>query len=91
MARVSQGNAEKIKKYFGGAGRMLPWILIGIPLLFAILGVLFIGAGIYMLSRRSAPVEDSKIDAWSREIIAGHDYVSRARELSGSCARRICV
>jgi hypothetical protein len=43
MARVNQGNAEKIKKYFGGAGRMLPWILIGIPLLFAILGVLFIG------------------------------------------------
>lgn len=86
MARVNQGNAEKIKKYFGGAGRMLPWILIliGIPLLFAFLiGVLFIGAGIYMLSQRSAPVEDSKIDTWAREIIAGHDYVARARELSG--------
>lgn len=86
MARVNQGDAEKIKKYFGGAGRMLPWLLIlaGVPLLIVYgLGLLLIGAGIFMLSQRSAPVEDSKIDRWTDEIIAGHDYIARAREMSG--------
>lgn len=86
MARVSGGNAEKIKKYFGGAGRVLPWILIlvGVPLIFAAgVGLLLIGAGVFMLSRQSAPVEDSKIDVWTGEIIALHDYVARAKEISG--------
>lgn len=85
MPIVQKENAEKLKKYFGGSGRLLPWLLIaiGIPLLFAFLiGVIPIAIGVWMLSKQSAPLPDGKVDQLTDEIMRSHDYVTRAREVS---------
>lgn len=83
---VDPRRAELLKKYFGGKTRLLPVLMIiaGVPLtLFFGFGLLLIGAGLFLISRRSSVVEDAKVDAWTDEIWAKHDYVTRAKEMSG--------
>jgi len=86
MATASEKLKRKsIRDYFEDPGAVMAWalILLGIPALalFAV-GLLMIGAGVYMLWRKKSLTSDQQIDAWIAEDYGRHDFVARARQLA---------
>lgn len=84
---IDQKRQKQIKQYFEGKMRWLPLflILIGIPLLFAFfIGVIPIILGIVLMVRGgSGLIADAKVDEWTDEAWKSHDFIGRAREISG--------
>jgi hypothetical protein len=85
MDQSEDTKRHAMREYFEGKKRLLPIVLIviGVLSLFIIIGVVFIAIGLYLLFRHRKLIADSQIDQWTQEDYNAHDFLARAKLLTG--------
>jgi hypothetical protein len=74
-----------MREYFEGKRRLLPIILIvvGVFTLIVFIGVILIVVGLFLLFRHKKLTADNQIDQWTQEDYETHDFLARAKQLTG--------